>query len=136
MLTCPLCKKKLAAPERECPSCHADLSLMVGYVVNLAGGLARAEQMVRDGHLAEAVYAYLEVLDVDPENAEARRQVGHVAAAVRHFDSRPLPRRGGGETWGPGIWTLIVLAAGLLGFAAGMQAERWLSDTPSETVRR
>src|SRR6516162_3257059 len=71
MLTCPLCKKSVAALERECPSCHADLTLLVEYVVNLAGGLARAEALTRASRLGEAVWAYLEVLETDPDNAVA-----------------------------------------------------------------
>ena len=42
MLTCPMCKKKQTALERECPTCHADLTLLIGYVETLAVGLARA----------------------------------------------------------------------------------------------
>src|SRR5262245_31298326 len=88
MLTCPnpTCGKKLSAPERECPRCRTDLSLLVDFAENLDTGLDRAEALARAGELGDAVKAYLEVLDVDPENAEARRQVGWVAAAVRQFD--------------------------------------------------
>lgn len=124
MLPCPWCKKKPPALARECPTCHADLSLLHDYVVGIAASLERAESMTREGRLAEAVWAYLDVLDVDPENAEARRQVGRVAAAVRNFDSQPR-RRPGQEEWGKGIWMAIVLAALLLGFGLGMLAEHW-----------
>jgi hypothetical protein len=119
MLPCPACTKKLPALVRECPNCRADLSLLVDYVGGLVGGLERAERMTREGRLAEAVWAYLEVLDVDPENAVARRQISRVAAAVRHFDGRER------EGWSKGIWLTLALGAMLLGIALGIEIERW-----------
>ena len=93
MLTCPMCKKVLAEQVARCPRCSTDLSLLNDYVSHLHDGLARAETLTRQGELGEAVWAYLEVLEVDPENAVARRQVGKVATAVRQFDrSAPGPR--------------------------------------------
>ena len=141
MLSCPLCKKKVPPLERECPSCHADLSLLVDYVVNLAGGLERAEALTRAGRLGEAVWAYLEVLETDPDNAAARRQVGQVVTAVRQFDRaapgrrwlKQLQRRTRFRRWlaswnegeGAGVggllWLLLVLAALALGFLLGQQ---------------
>jgi hypothetical protein len=93
MLTCPMCKKSVRLESRECPTCRTDLSLLVTYVDHLEEGLARAEELTRAGELGEAVWAYLAVLEVDPDNAEARRQVGQVAAAVRQFDRIALGRR-------------------------------------------
>src|SRR5579885_1848120 len=93
MLTCPMCKKSVRRPARECPSCRTDLSLLVNYVEDLQEGLVRAEALTRAGELGEAVWAYLAVLEVDPDNAEAKRQVGQVAAAVRQFDRIALGRR-------------------------------------------
>lgn len=86
MLTCPMCKKTLADATRHCPRCSTDLSLLVDYASSQESGVARAEQLTRAGQLGEAVWAYLEVLEVDPENAEARRQIGRIATAVRQFD--------------------------------------------------
>ena len=93
MLTCPMCKKVLPGLERRCRTCQTDVSLLVDYVQGLDDGLARAEALTRQGELAEAVWAYLEVLEVDPDNATARRQVGQVAAAVRTFDRLATGRR-------------------------------------------
>jgi hypothetical protein len=93
MLTCPMCKKSVRLTSRECPTCRTDLSLLVEYVDHLEDGLARAEALTRAGQLGEAVWAYLAVLEVDPDNAEAKRQVGQVAAAVRQFDRIALGRR-------------------------------------------
>jgi hypothetical protein len=95
MLTCPnpTCGKKLNALDRECPRCRADLSLLVDYVEHLQDGLAQAEALTRAGELGEAVWAYLSVLEVDPDNARARRQVGQVATAVRQFDQSEPGRR-------------------------------------------
>ncbi len=134
MLSCPLCKKKLNGLEARCPTCQADLSLIVGYVEDLAVGLAQAQALTRAGRLADAVFAYLQVLDIDPENAEARRQVGRVVTAVRHFDSQPRPRIRREEGWSSTIWLLIVLAATLLGCAAGMQTERWFASQHTDTA--
>ena len=93
MLTCPMCKKAVAEDSRVCPRCRADLSLLVDYVDHLEEGLARAQALTREGDLGEAVWAYLEVLEVDPDNAVARRQVGRVATAVRQFDRVAVGRR-------------------------------------------
>jgi uncharacterized membrane protein len=93
MLTCPMCKKKLRGLEKECQNCRTDVSLLVHYVEDLRDGLARAEALTRTGELGEAVWAYLAVLEVDPDNAAARRQVGQVATAVRQFDQTASGRR-------------------------------------------
>src|SRR5579883_998322 len=93
MLTCPMCKKKLRGLEKECPNCRTDVSLLVHYVEDLRDGLARAEELTRAGELGEAVWAYLAVLEVDPDNTTARRQVGQVATAVRQFDQTAPGRR-------------------------------------------
>jgi hypothetical protein len=93
MLTCPQCKKRTQGLVRKCQTCQADLSLLVEYVGHLYLGLERAEALTRAGELGEAVWAYLEVLEVDPDNATARRQVGNVAAAVRVFDQTSEGRR-------------------------------------------
>jgi len=93
MLTCPMCKKSVQLSSRECPTCRTDLSLLADYVDHLEDGLARAESLTRAGELGEAVWAYLAVLEVDPDNAEAKRQVGQVAAAVRQFDRIAVGRR-------------------------------------------
>jgi hypothetical protein len=95
MLTCPnpTCKKRLAQPSRQCPHCRSDLELLVQYVDDLSSGLCRAEEATRAGQLGEAVWAYLEVLEVDPDNATARRQVGQVVTAVRQFDEAAPSRR-------------------------------------------
>jgi hypothetical protein len=88
-----MCKKTLPGLERRCRTCQTDLSLLVDYVEGLDAGLARAEALTREGELGEAAWAYLAVLEVDPDNATARRQVGQVAAAVRWFDRHASGRR-------------------------------------------
>src|SRR5437867_2549345 len=93
MLTCPMCKKGLDGLVPECPRCRTDLSLLVEYTTGLQGGLAQAEALARQGELGEAVWAYLAVLEVDPDNPVARRQVGRVATAVRAFDRAAPGRR-------------------------------------------
>lgn len=93
MPQCPQCNKPLRELVRRCPSCQADLDLLVDYVSHLQGGLERAENLTRAGELGQAMWAYLEVLEVDPDNAPAKRQVGQVTAAVRQFDSLAPGRR-------------------------------------------
>jgi hypothetical protein len=93
MLICPMCKKELAEWSSECPRCRADLSILVDYVSHLQDGLVRADELTRQGELGEAVWAYLEVLEVDPDNARARQQISKVATAVRQFDRAAIGRR-------------------------------------------
>ena len=141
MLQCPQCTKPLRELVRRCPTCQADLDLLVDYVSHLQGGLERAENLTRAGELSQAVWAYLEVLEVDPDNATARRQVGQVAAAVRQFDHAAPGRRWrrrlqkatrfrrlvhgwesgqGLPDWLFGAVTVIVLAAALaIGYGLG-----------------
>jgi len=69
------------------------LSILVSYADHLQQGLKRADALTRQGELGEAVWAYLEVLEVDPDNDAARRQVARVATAVRHFDRVAVSRR-------------------------------------------
>jgi hypothetical protein len=81
-----MCKKALRELEKQCPTCRTDLSLLVDYATNLNEGLVQAEALTRAGELDQAVWAYLQVLEVEPDNTIARRQVGRVATAVRQFD--------------------------------------------------
>ncbi len=155
MLTCPnpTCKANMPGLEKTCPRCKADLSLLVSYVETLQDGLYRAEAMTRDGQLGEAVWAYLEVLEVDPDNAAARRQVGKVATAIRRFDDTAPGRRwlkqihkqhrfrrwmagtpdgaGGSRIIWTGLaWLLLVVAVFLLGFGFGIYQGRATAPPP------
>jgi hypothetical protein len=135
--TCPnpSCNKPLPALSRTCSFCQADLSLLVEYVDQLDDALARAEQWTRGGALAKAMWAYLEVLEIDPDNARARAQVGQVATAVRVFDQVAPGRRWrerlrgkhslSGEDAGlpgwlkAGLLVVLLLAAFILGYQWG-----------------
>jgi hypothetical protein len=141
-----MCKKTLPGMGKECPSCKADVSLLVTYVEDLDNSLVRAEAHTRAGELGEAVWAYLEVLEVDPDNETARRQVGRVAAAVRQFDRHGQGRRWLGRlqsrahlrqwlnSWGtegslpkPVLWLLALFLVGislLVGYALGHSSAR------------
>ena len=143
MLTCPMCKKKLRGLERECLNCRTDVSLLVDYVENLREGLAQAEALTRQGELGEAVWAYLTVLEVDPDNATARRQVGKVVTAVRQFDQTAPGRRwlkrlqkqtrfrrwmargneseAGASMLSGFLWFLLVFSALVIGYVLGSQ---------------
>jgi hypothetical protein len=93
MLRCPQCTKPLRQLSRRCPTCQADLDLLVDYVNTLQTGVERAESLTRAGELGQAVWAYLDVLEVDPDNSAARKQVGGVVNAVRQFDLATPGRR-------------------------------------------
>jgi hypothetical protein len=138
MPRCPQCNKVLAELMRRCPSCMADLDLLVDYVSHLQTGLDEAKKLTRAGELGGAVWAYLTVLEVDPDNPTARHQVGQVATAVRQFDrtapgrrwlSRVREGRAEGEAGPAGTWLraglaiLLLLAAFALGYTVRVLSE-------------
>ena len=155
MLTCPMCKKTLPESTQQCPRCNTDLSLLNDYVSYLNDGLARADALTRQGELGEAVWAYLEVLEVDPDNAVARQQVGKVATAVRQFDRaapgrrwlQRLSRHARLHSWLPSWlanmpYKILLMSVGLitclilvffLGFYFGQHAAKG-TDKEAETV--
>ncbi len=98
MPNCPQCTKPLREFTRRCQNCQADLDLLVDYVSHLQGGLQRAENLVQAGELGQAIWAYLEVLEVDPDNPTARKQISQVVTAVRQFDT-VMP----GRRWANGL---------------------------------
>jgi hypothetical protein len=93
MIKCPMCREILSDDVRQCRKCQTDLSLLSDYTSHLRAGLTQAESCTRAGELGDAVWAYLAVLEVDPDNASARRQVGKVVTAVRQFDQTAPGRR-------------------------------------------
>ena len=157
MLKCPnpTCKEKLPGLHKTCPRCKSDLSLLVDYVESLQDGLAQADALTRTGDLGDAVWKYLEVLEVDPDNATARRQVGKVATAVRQFDQaspsrgmwRKLRRQGRFRRWwasfvgegeDPGwvamaTWSLALVCVFVLGYLFGVYQTR-LNSPPATTA--
>lgn len=117
---CPLCKKSLPQLQRACPRCQADLSLLVDLTTQVRAAMDSAERHTREGELAEAIWSYLAVLELDPDNPQALRQVGMVAAAVRHFDRA----RSAHHTWRRAsmrVLAILVLVAlvFLLGYGWG-----------------
>ena len=121
MLTCPLCKTELPAATPRCPRCHADLTLLADFVTDLKTLLDKADAHRRAGEIAPAVQCYLDVLEVDPTNADARDALGPVLLALRTADNinRPRPRLATG--------VLVVLAIGIAGWAfmAGVAWGTW-----------
>ena len=147
MPNCPQCTKPLRDFARRCPSCQADLDLLVDYVSHLQGGLDRAENLVKAGELGQAIWAYLEVLEVDPDNPQARKQIGMIVTAVRQFDT-VMPGRRWANNLPPLVpptprpwwhWAIfggvvfVTLAIGLgIGYARGLGYELALPELPAE----
>jgi len=151
-----MCKKRLPGVEKKCANCKTDVSLLVDYVENLRDGLQRAEHLTRQGELGDAVWEYLEVLEVDPDNATARKQVGKVATAVRQFDQTAPGRRwqkklqrqtafrrwmanwnsdGAGGGWLSGLfWFVIVLCALIFGYFIGQSVANHPTPIPNTTA--
>jgi len=143
MPRCPQCNKDLARFTSRCPTCHADLGLLVDYVQHLEDGLKDADNLTRSGELGQAVWAYLEVLETDPDNPVARRQVGQVATAVRQFDQTAPARRwaaglqpyldGVLPRWmGIGLLAALFLIVFVLGFFLGSMAGGSGDDRPPQ----
>jgi hypothetical protein len=124
-------------------------------VENLQVGLGRAEALTKAGELGEAVWAYLEVLEVDPDNRKAREQVGQVVTAVRQFDNAAPSRRWLkkmqrnarfhhwkanflGEDWTAwltwGFWFVAIVAAVVLGFVVGQSMRPVTPPGPQDTT--
>ncbi|MFO0878313.1 MAG: hypothetical protein U0840_13305 [Gemmataceae bacterium] len=160
MIKCPMCREMLPEDARRCRKCQTDLALLADYVTHLRDGLGEAERLTREGELGEAVWAYLSVLEVDPDNTTARRQVGKVATAVRQFDHtapgrrwlRSIQKEGRWRRWMAGWqerdntsgWSWIalfllyfgsVLGAYYLGVHAGKNAPMESSGEPAAQVK-
>ncbi len=125
MLTCPMCKKTLEPAATPCPRCRADLTMLVDFMSNLDEQLSKADAALKAGELGDAVWAYLNVLETDPEHAVARRQVTKVATAVRQFDEA---RSQGRKQWlliGAGIASAAAVLLGVVfyvGFYLGARS--------------
>ena len=154
MLKCPMCEKGVPEHDKVCGKCGTDVSLLVSYVDDLEDGLRQAEVLTRRGELGDAVWKYLEVLEVDPDNAVARRQVGRVATAVRQFDEKAPGRRwfkklkkqnrwrrwvanmnaeGDLTGWLTNVfWVILVLSALFCGFLWGISQAGRPSDTDKD----
>jgi hypothetical protein len=108
-LICPLCEKTVDAAESLCPRCNTDLSLVSQLMMDVGKLLEKADALRRTGQLAPAVQAYLDVLEVDPANTEARAALGPVLRAVR----APRP------AWGSPLSLLTGAVITATAFAAG-----------------
>jgi hypothetical protein len=71
--------------------------------------LDRANELRQDGQLAPAVQAYLDVLDVDPANAEAKAALGPILRAIRAPQSKSAAM----------LWMVAGAAIAAISFAAG-----------------
>jgi hypothetical protein len=151
-----MCKKTVRGTAKECPTCRTDLAILVDYMSDLDSSLEKAEAKTRAGELGEAIWAYLQVLEVDPDNPEAKRQVGQVVTAVRQFDEVTpgrrwldrLRRQARTRRWVEDIqdmtprgWLaltaalLLAVVVLLVGFAWGYQAAQPLPPAPTSTEK-
>jgi hypothetical protein len=138
MLTCPMCKKSLPRGTTPCSRCRADLSLLVEFMDNLDEHLNKAEAAMKAGELGEAVWAYMNVLETDPEHPIAVKQVRQVATAVRQFDEA---RRMGQRTMlllgiGAALAAVVLLIAIFVaGFWVGKKySSRFFTSPTSQQV--
>jgi hypothetical protein len=151
-----MCKKTVRGTAKECPTCRTDLAILVDYMSDLDSSLEKAEAKTRAGELGEAIWAYLQVLEVDPDNPEAKRQVGQVVTAVRQFDEVTpgrrwvdrLRRQARARRWAEDVrdmtprgWLalagamLVAVAVLFIGFAWGYQAAQPLPPAPTSTEK-
>src|SRR6516162_7620657 len=117
MLTCPLCKTEVPDQAPRCPRCQTDLSLLANFVTDLKTLLETADAHRRAGELAAAVETYLDVLDVDPANAEARAALGPVLRGIRAAERIDRPRERGLSAF----QFVLLIATLLIAFALGFQ---------------
>jgi len=107
-----MCKKDLERGVNPCSRCRADLTLLVDYMSNLDEHLTKADAALKSGDLGEAVWAYLNVLETDPEHPVAKRQVTKVATAVRQFDDAKRSGRNALVMFGAGLVIAAILMVG------------------------
>jgi hypothetical protein len=106
---CPVCRTEFRGGEITCSLCRADLGLLSHFMNDVRTQLDRADQLRQDGQLAPAVQAYLDVLEVDPANAEARAALGPILRAVRVPQSKSAAM----------LWMITGAAIAAISFAAG-----------------
>ena len=82
-MRCPQCKTDLEGQPAQCPRCKADLSILADTLSRVEQLRARAEESRRAGAMGAAVEAYLEMLELDPTDAEAQAAVGQTLRAMR-----------------------------------------------------
>jgi hypothetical protein len=109
-----MCRKDLPRAANPCPRCRGDLTLLVDYMSNLDEHLGKAEAAMKAGELGDAVWAYLNVLETDPEHAVARRHVSKVATAVRQFDEAKRTRQTTLRWSGAGLAVATLFVLGLV----------------------
>src|SRR5437016_4783341 len=118
MVTCPLCKAELPDATPRCPRCQADLSLLSGFVTDLKALLDKADAHRRAGEVAPAVQAYLNALEIDPANAEARTALGPILVALRSIAPRSALH--------PAAWLVAGAGIATAAFAGGIWAARYI----------
>jgi len=113
MMKCPVCTVAIDSPVAACPRCKADLTLLSHFMSDVRTLLEKADSLREQGQFAPAVETYLEVLEADPGNVEARAALGPILRALRV----PQPARGGA----------LLLVTGAAIAAAAFAAGYWLA---------
>jgi hypothetical protein len=119
-----MCKKALEPPATPCPRCRTDLTLLVDFMGNLDEHLVKADAALKAGELGDAVWAYLNVLETDPEHPVAKKQVMKVATAVRQFDEAKRTGLRNIFLLGAGFALAAILLAGSV-FYGGYMLGEW-----------
>src|SRR5258707_12481600 len=133
MLTCPMCKKALEPRASPCSRCRADLTLLVDFMSNLDEHLNKADAAIKAGEIGEAVWAYLNVLETEPDHPVAKKQVLKVATAIRQFDEAKRSGLRNIFLLGAGFALAALLLAGSV-FYGGYMLGEWRATlkTPVE----
>src|SRR5258708_5928825 len=124
MLTCPMCKKTLEPRTNPCSRCRADITLLVDFMGNLDEHLNKAEAAIKAGEIGDAVWAYLNVLETEPDHPVAKKQVLKVATAIRQFDEAKRTGLRNIFLLGAGFALAAVLLAGSV-FYGGYMLGEW-----------
>ncbi len=119
-MRCPQCKTELTARPAQCPRCKADLSLLADLIGQVESLRARATQAKSAGQIGPAIEAYLQMLEIDPTDAEAKEAVGQSVRAIRTV-LKLEPHWLTGISW---LLAMVIATSVLLGYYAALVLTR------------
>ena len=106
---CPQCKIELTGRPSQCPRCRTDLSLLADLMSEVEILRTKAHDAKSSGKIGPAIEAYLQMLEIDPTDAEAREAVGESVRAIRTVLKLETKSRSRAVWW----WVAIGIAATL-----------------------